>query len=153
MIVIDVMIGRGVSLSNDALDLLEAFELFDPAFLLNLERLDIFAARRWVVEDALLYLPDVLDVVLDPLETFEVLEVVVHLPGVVQVTVALPLDEEAQVGARVIVVVVLCDAAVMRHCYTGTFDRKLTMLAVAFVIVDTVDRVFDIVPCMPSSMS
>lgn len=105
MVVVDVGVGGSVPLSDDALDLLVSLQLLRLALAVDLERFEVFAAGVGVLEDALLVRPNDLDVVLDALEALEPLEVLVRLPCVVNVTVVLPLDEEAEVSRRFVLLV------------------------------------------------
>lgn len=108
MIVVDVGIPGSIPLGDDALHLLVSLELVGETLLLDKESLEVLAIRRRVVEDPLLRSPDSLDVVLNSLESLEPLEHVVGLPGVVDVTVLAPLDEESKVVLGLVSIIILC---------------------------------------------
>ena len=95
MIMIDISVGRSVALGDNPLHDLVAVQLFRQSLFVDLERFEIFSRRRLVLQDTLTSGPDRLDVVLDPLEALESLELLVRLPSVVNVRVSLPLDEKA----------------------------------------------------------
>lgn len=140
MVVVNVGVWRGVTLSNDPLDDLVAVELLRQSLLVDLERLEVFSRRRLVRENALTSCPDRLDVVLDTLEALETFEILVRLPSVVYVRVALPLDEEAQVDRRYVLGVPLYyGSSVSKNL--RKLRWRLTVLSVAFVVIDAVDRV------------
>jgi hypothetical protein len=143
MIVVDIGISGGIPLGDDALDLLVPLELVGESLPLDMESLEILAVRRRVVEDPLLRSPDSLDVVLDSLESLEPFEHVVRLPGVVDVTVLAPLDEESKVVLGFVAIIILC--GVVRVSISREVHQVggRTLLSITLVTVNTVDRILD----------
>lgn len=81
------------------------FEFVRLAFPLEVNGFEVFATEGRVRQREVLRPEDLLDVVVDALETFEALQVFVRLPRVVNVTVVLPFDEEDEVALRFILLV------------------------------------------------
>lgn len=102
MIMINISIRPSISLSDDSLNLLVPLKLIRLSFLLNLERFEIFPVRIWMVENDLLRCPHALDVILYSLESLESFEIVVGFPGIVDMRIGLPFDEEAEVSCWLI---------------------------------------------------
>lgn len=106
MFVIDFVICRGVPLRDDALDLLVLLELLGLAFLLEMDRLEVLPAEKRILQPLVQGDKDALDVVVDPLQAAEALQVLVRLPRIVNVAVILPLDEEEYIPFRFVLLVV-----------------------------------------------
>lgn len=108
MVVVDVLVGGSLTLGNDALDDLVVLELLGLALALEVNSLEVLAAEARVLHEVDLGPVHVLDVVLDALEPLEAAQVLVRLPRVVDVAVALPLDEKAHVALGVVFGLVDC---------------------------------------------
>lgn len=85
MLMIDICVCRCVAFRNNTFNLLVAFKLLRQALLVDLDSFKIFSTRRRIIQDLLTQCPRTLDVVVDPLESLEALQVIVRLPRVVNV--------------------------------------------------------------------